>query len=145
MNRKTFLRGACALAVGLLAGLPAAHAATDDGWVLIANGPLKGVDAEMLKRIYTGRVVELDGQALRPVNLVPGTPLRRRFLAGALQQDDEDYIAYWTVRRYIGKGAPPRELRSTAEVIDYVQRTPGAIGYIEPADLKPGMVVLLRR
>lgn len=144
MNRKTFLFCAAALAVGAVSTGPA-RAGVDDGWVLVANSAIKGVDAEMLKRIYTGRVVELDGLPLRPVNLAPGSALRRRFLAGALQLDDDDYIAYWTVRRYIGKGAPPRELRNAAEVMDYVQRTPGAIGYIEPADIKPGLVVLMRR
>jgi ABC-type phosphate transport system substrate-binding protein len=117
----------------------------DDGVAVIANAPLRGIDAEALKRIYNGRMVELDGQPLRPTHLGAGAPLRRRFLAAVLQQSDEDHIAYWTVRRYIGKGAPPREIASTAELIAYVQRTPGAIGYIDAAELRPGMPVLLRR
>lgn len=53
------------------------------------------------QRIYGGRMVELDGQ-----------PLRRRFAAAVLQQCDADFIAYWTVRRYIGKGAPARTASS---------------------------------
>jgi ABC-type phosphate transport system substrate-binding protein len=113
--------------------------------VVIANAPLRGVDAEAIRRIYGGRMVELDGQPLRPVQLAAGQPLRRRFAAAVLQQSDEDFIAYWTVRRYIGKGAPPRELSRSAEVIAHVQHTPGAIGYIDAADLKPGLHVLLRR
>ena len=117
----------------------------DDALAVIAHAPLRGIDAEALKRIYSGRMVELDGQPLRPVHLGAGAPLRRHFLAAVLQQSDEDHIAYWTVRRYIGKGAPPRELGTTAEVIAHVQRTPGAIGYIDAAELKPGMHLLLRR
>lgn len=125
--------------------LPAAPARADDGVVVIANVQLRGLDAEQLRRIYTGRVVELDGQALHPVQLPGGQPLRRRFHASVLQQSEDDYFAYWTVRRYIGKGTPPPELASAADVQAYVQRTPGAIGYVEASELRPGTVVVYRR
>ncbi|MBC7857303.1 MAG: hypothetical protein H7Z39_00720, partial [Burkholderiaceae bacterium] len=44
-----------------------------------------------------------------------------------------------------GKGAPPRELASGAEVIGAVQATPGTIGYIDEGDLKPGLNVLIKK
>ena len=140
MNRQAFLRtlGACALALAL-------PARADDNVVVIANAPLRGIDPEVIRRIYTGRTIEIDGQALRPVNLPAGNGLRRRFLDSLLQQGDDDYVAYWTVRRYIGKGTPPRELADAAEVVEFVRRTPGAVGYVDMADLKPGMHVLLKR
>ena len=139
------LRGLSALLMGaalLGAGLPAW---ADDGLVQIGNAPLKGVNAEAIRRIYAGRVVEIDGTALRPVNLASGLGLRQRFFDTVLQQSEADYVAYWTVRRYIGKGAPPRELGSSAEVIAQVIATPGAIGYVDVSDLRPGLHVLLRR
>lgn len=139
MKRHAFI----ALLAGALLGL-AVPAHADDGLVVVTHTALRGLDAEALKRVYAGRVIELDGQALRPVNLPSGHPARRRFLGAVMQQDDEDYVAYWTVRRYVGKGAPPRELATPAEVVNYVRSTPGAIGYLEPADLKPGLTVVLR-
>lgn len=129
---------------GLGLGSPALRAA-DEGLAVIAHPGVKGLDLEGLKRLYTGRMVELDGLPLRPLNLPAGTALRQRFLRAVLQQDDDDYIAYWTVRRHIGKGVPPRELRSSAEVLELVARTPGAVGYVETAELRPGVSVLLRR
>jgi len=147
MQRRAFLTLAATPCAGLL--LQPLSVQADEGVVVIANAPLRGVDGEAIKRIYGGRMVELDGQPLRPVQLAAGQALRRRFANAVLQQSDEDFIAYWTVRRYIGKGAPPRELASSAEVIAHVQHTPGAIGYIDAADLKPdlkpGLHVLLRR
>lgn len=140
MNRHAFIT----LLAGALLGLAVPAAAADEGLVVVVNAPLRGLDAEALRRIYTGRMIELENQALRPVNLPPGHPVRKRFLALALQQDDDDYLAYWTVRRYVGKGAPPRELATPAEVVNYVRSTPGAIGYLDPADLKPGLTVVLR-
>jgi hypothetical protein len=148
MRRKMILqglRGLSAVLMGAALLTVSLPAGADDGLVLIGNAPLKGVNTEMIRRIYSGRVVEIDGTALRPVNLAPGNALRQRFLDAVLQQSDADYVAYWTVRRYIGKGTPPTELRSSAEVIDFVGRTPGALGYIDPAELRPGLHVLWRR
>jgi hypothetical protein len=53
-------------------------------------------------------------------------------------------VAYWTVRKHIGKGTPPRELKTAAEVMDFVQATPGALGYVSAAELRPGLNVVLR-
>jgi ABC-type phosphate transport system substrate-binding protein len=135
--------------LGLLAAALLAAASprlqADDSVIVIGHAALRALDADTVKRIYTGRVIELGGQDLRPVNLVPGHPLRQRFLASVLGQSEEDYLAYWTVRRYIGKGTPPRELDGTGMVIEYVRRTPGALGYIDAAQWAPGLNVLLRR
>lgn len=139
MKRHAFIT----LLAGALLGL-AAPAHADDGLVVVAHTALRSLDAEALKRVYAGRVIELDGPALRPVNLPSGHPARRRFLAGVMQQDDEESVAYWTLRRYAGKGAPPRELATPAEVVNDVRSTPGAIGYLEPADVKPGLTAVLR-
>ena len=70
--------------------------------------------------------------------------VRNRFLQIFLNQDEDKYTAYWTVRRYIGKGASPREMAKSSDIISFVNSTPGAIGYINEADLQPGLNVLLR-
>jgi hypothetical protein len=102
------------------------------------------MDSVTIQKIYTGKVISVSGISITPVGVKSGTTARNLFLQGFLNQDEEKYTAYWTVRRYIGKGAPPAELSSDAEVINYVQSTPGAVGYIDEADLKPGMNVIAR-
>ena len=49
------------------------------------------------------------------------------------------------MRRYVGKGTPPREFADTASLIAYIQKTPGAIGYVDDNEVTPTMNVLLRR
>jgi ABC-type phosphate transport system substrate-binding protein len=115
------------------------------GVVVIGHPVLGKVDGATLQKIFTGKVIELDGIAIKAINIKGGSALRERFLRTYLDQDEEQYVSYWTVRRYIGKGVPPRELGSTAEVIQFVQNTPGAIGYIEDGDLKPNLNVLLKK
>ena len=128
----------------VLALAPAPARAADPVPVLIGHPGLVAVDAGAVARIYTGRMIDLAGQPVTAVNAPPGSALRQRFLALYLQQDEGQYHAYWTVRRHIGKGAPPRELATAAEVIAYVQATPGAVGYIDASEARPGLNIIAR-
>lgn len=112
--------------------------------VLIGSAGMARIDATTAARLYTGRTIEVAGQAVTVVNAPVGSPLRHRFLALVLQQDDDQYRAYWTVRRHVGKGAPPRELATSADVIAQVTANPGTVGYIDASELRAGMNVLLR-
>lgn len=122
----------------------AGEASASDGVVIIGNANLRQLDANTVARIYTGKVIEVNGVAVTAVNASSGSPVRNRFLQAYLKQDEDKYTAYWTVRRYIGKGASPRELTRSVDVINFVNSTPGAIGYIDEADVQPGINVLLR-
>lgn len=126
----------------LLLANGAAQAADEGGFAVIGHSGVARVNAATLGRLYTGRAIEVGGIAATVVNLAPGVAARDRFLSQVLNLDNDRYVAYWTVRRHVGKGVPPREFRSAAELIDYVQATPGAIGYIAAAELKPGLNVV---
>lgn len=145
MQRLSFLKTLAALTVAaplLITGLPAR--AADRIVVIVAHAAVRKLDAATVRRIFTGKTVEVDGLRVVPVNAAPGSGLRQRFLADYLETSEDDYLAYWTVRRYVGKGTPPTELRQPADIIDFVSRTPGAIGYLDEADVPRGMNVVLR-
>jgi ABC-type phosphate transport system substrate-binding protein len=113
--------------------------------VVIGNSNVPKIDTATVQKIYTGKYISVAGVSVTPVGAKSGTAMRNRFLQDYLNQDEEKYTAYWTVRRYIGKGAPPVELSSSAEVISYVQATPGAVGYIDEAELRQGLNVIARK
>ncbi len=115
------------------------------GPVIIAHPGMPPLDLTTLQRIYTGKVVEVSGVRVTPINLPPGNALREQFLRRYLDQDDAKYIGYWTVRRYVGKGTPPRELDSTAQILNFISRTVGAIGYVDDVDVSTNLEVLLRK
>ena len=112
--------------------------------IVIGHPSVPKLDQTTLQRLYTGRAVEVDGRPVTVVNGQPGSIARQRFLELVLQQDDDMYRAYWTVRRHVGKGVPPRELRDAAEVQSYVQATPGAVGYVLANDLRPGTHIVAK-
>lgn len=140
--RAWLVAGSALLAVAAQGQAPA-PAPGQEGVVVIANPNVPRTDMESVQRIFTGKQIEVGGVVVVPANLSGGSPARDRFLASVLNQDDEKYRAYWTVRRYIGKGMPPRELRSAQEMISFVQSTPGAIGYVDAGELKPGTNVTI--
>lgn len=113
--------------------------------VIIGHVDMPPLDQITLQRIYTGKTVTLNGIRVTPVNLASGSELRIGFLRDYLQEDEAEYIGYWTVRRYVGKGAPPQELKSPDEMLQFVTQTTGAIGYIDETALIPEVKVLLRK
>ncbi len=115
------------------------------GVLVIGHANVPKLDEATLQKVFTGKVIDIAGVNVLAVNAALNHPSRTRFLQSYLNQDEEKYTAYWTVRRYIGKGTPPKEFASSSEIIQFVNNTPGAIGYIDEADAKPGLHVLLRK
>lgn len=130
--------------VALTVSLACAHAHAGQ-MVVIGNGNVPKMDALTIQKVYTGKTIVVSGVSITPVAFKPGTPERIRFLREFLRQDEEKYTAYWTVRRYIGKGAPPSELPGAGDIIRYVASTPGAVGYLDEDELKPGINVIVRK
>ena len=127
--------------VGLVLSGPARAAG---GVVVIGHSNLPGLDAATVERLYKGRVIEINGVAVTPVNFATGSATRTRFLRSYLNEDEDDYTGYWLVRRAVGRGAPPREIANSTAIINYVKSTPGAIAYVDEADVQPGVFVLLK-
>jgi ABC-type phosphate transport system substrate-binding protein len=130
------------LTLALAAASGASHAA--DGVVVIGHPALRQVDLETIEKIYTGKLIQVGNIFVIAVNADVGSNVRERFLQAFLKQDEGKYTGYWRVRRSIGQGKPPRELTRSIDVINFVNSTPGAIGYISEADVQPGLNVLLR-
>ena len=106
---------------------------------------MRKLDLQTVQRIYTGRVIEVDGVPVVPLHAPAGHALRQRFLADYLQQTEDGYTAYWTVRRYVGKGVPPREVWPLPDLLLVVANIPGAIAYVDEADVPAGAHIVLRR
>ncbi len=113
--------------------------------VIVAHEDVPNVTQDIIQKLFTGRTVAVDGVLVTPVNASPGDKLRSDFLQNFLNQTEEKYQAYWTVRQFVGKGRPPRNLTNTDEIIKFVRSTKGAVGYLYSKDVPEGVNVLLRK
>jgi hypothetical protein len=143
MQRRQFLI-ATTVALALPATRALAQTQSEGVLLVIGHANVPRVDAATVARLYTGRAIEAGTVTVTVFNMAVGHPLRNRFLAACLQTDEERYRAYWTVRRHVGKGAPPRDVASVAEMVEMVNRTPGAVGYVDAASAAPGLNVICR-
>ena len=143
---RTAIRTALGMTVMLWCAALAPAAVPPASVLVVAHADTPSLNEDALQKIYLGKVVEVNGMPVVPVNLAKGSALRKDFMERVMAQDDDKFIAYWTVRRYIGKGSPPKEFDSVEEQIAFIRSTPGAVGYIAAtAEVGPGLKAILRK
>jgi TonB family protein len=99
---------------------------------IIANSSVNedSISASELRRVYLQIKISLaDGTHVEPV-LENGGPAHHIFLQDYLGMSEDDLQTYYRTLLFTGKGSIPKKLGSDAEVVAYVARTKGAIGYV---------------
>ncbi len=71
-----------------------------------------------------------DGRAAQPVDLTETAATRRAFSKSVLERDVSAVRAYWQQQIFSGRGVPPAEKSSEADVLAFVRANPGAVGYV---------------
>jgi len=82
-----------------------------------------------------------DGTHVEPV-LSTGGPAHAAFLKEYLGQSGDSLQDYYRTLVFTGKGLMPKALPSDGEVVAYVARTRGAIGYVSSAAALDGVKTL---
>jgi ABC-type phosphate transport system substrate-binding protein len=120
---------AASLLLGLLLCDPLS--ARDEIAVIVANdSPEVAVDRVKMRDIYLKKILmDADGKVLIPVNLPPEHPLRRSLTETLFNKSAQQLQDYWN-QRYFHGITPPYVLHSQEAVVQFVAKTPGAIGYI---------------
>lgn len=68
-----------------------------------------------------------------PVEQAESSPIRAEFYKKVLEKEPAQVQAIWSKIVFTGKGKPPKEFKSSAEVKKAVSENVKAIGYIEKA------------
>lgn len=120
-----------ALAVAAAPSPSLAQAADDFRVVVNPANPVSSVSAEQLSRFFLRRANSWDdGQQVQPVDQPARAPVRDTFSEAVLGRAARAIVAHWQQQIFSGRGVPPTELAGDAEVVEYVQRHPGAVGYV---------------
>jgi ABC-type phosphate transport system substrate-binding protein len=116
-------------AAGIATWIPA-HA----DLVVIVNpkNPATSLSAEQAAQLFLGKSASFPGgAAATALNLVEGAALRDEFYGKVADKTPGQVKAYWAKQMFSGKGSPPKELASVAEVKKAVASDPSAIGYVD--------------
>jgi len=131
------------LVVAALALLVPVRALASDAKV-IANSSVQAdtISADDLKRIYLQEKNSFpDGTHAEPVLKKSGAA-HDSFLKEFLGLNDEALQTYYRTLVFTGRGSEPRTFSSDAEIVAYVARTRGAIGYVSTATSTDGVKTL---
>jgi ABC-type phosphate transport system substrate-binding protein len=113
--------------------------------LIVANpsvGDIPPLSPKEIAAIYLLRVtIWPDGTHIIPVNREVASDIRTDFTATVLKQDTASLAAYWNEMHFRGK-LPPLVQESEPAMLAFVQRVPGAIGYISASTPPVGVKVL---
>jgi hypothetical protein len=152
-RRRVLVVVACALGVALASSAlgPRARAVSappGSTFVLIANptNVVATVERDFIARAFLRKLRWWpDGASIQPVDLPPSSPLRRRWSQEILFRSVEAVKNYWQQLIFAGRDLPPPEMESETDVVDYVLRTAGAVGYVSPGtNLRGARVLILK-
>jgi ABC-type phosphate transport system substrate-binding protein len=103
--------------------------------VVVISNPELTISAEEIKDVFLG-----EKQFAGSVKLivVDNASAQSGFLSKYMQMDAAKYNNIWTKKSFRDGLTPPAVKSGDAEVIEYVKRTPGAVGYVSsnPAGVK---------
>jgi ABC-type phosphate transport system substrate-binding protein len=105
-----------------------------------------GVDRTFLEDAFLKKISHWpNDQVIHPVDLESGSPTRRAFSEYVLRRSIDAVKGYWQQRIFSGRDVPPPELDTDDEVVKYVLRYEGAVGYVSgAANLNGTKVVTVR-
>jgi ABC-type phosphate transport system substrate-binding protein len=122
--------------VVLVLGMSSAPRADDAGFKIIVHpkNPITSIDRDLLRNAFLKKEsVWKRGDTIRPIGVSSKSPTRDRFVRDVLKKTPAQLKTYWTQQIFSGKGVPPPEAETAADVVRYVLANPGAIGFV-PAD-----------
>ncbi len=107
-----------------------AHAAADVLAVVNDSVPEVSLSPDALQEIFLGRKTRWsDGQKIVPATLKEGQA-HEEFLRGYVRKTPHQFRNYWKTAVFTGRGTAPDAFDSPDELMEFVKKTPGAIGYL---------------
>lgn len=106
--------------------------------VVVANGSVSvtTISEDDLRETFLGTKYSLpNGAKLIPV-LLKGGPVHESFLKSYLGKSVEGFRTWWLQIVFTGQGLLPKTFDSEADLVDYVGRTRGAVGYATRASVR---------
>ena len=125
--------------VGLLGTLWLPLAAAADVVVVTGAGSsAAGLSKEQIADIFLGK-----STALTPLDQPESSPLRDEFYTKVTGKSAAQAKSYWAKMAFTGKGTPPKEGASSAEIKKALAGSPTLIGYIEKSAVDGSVKTLL--
>lgn len=122
--------------------LAAAVATAADGVFISHPAGPDAVTREEIKSILLGNKTKWDSGTLIHLAVLADGPVQEGIAQEYTARSADQFEKYWKKQVFTGKGSAPESIKSDADMIAYVAKTPGAFGYVSSAGVGPGVKVL---
>jgi ABC-type phosphate transport system substrate-binding protein len=123
----------------IMAGMAIAPALAADV-AIIANSatPFSEISSADLKQVFLGARSSLEGVTVEPVLAEEGES-HEEFLKTYVGKSDSALRNIFKSLAFTGKASMPKSFKSDAAIVQYVAKTKGAIAYVAPSAVGPGV------
>lgn len=113
-------------------------------YVVIANkdNPLSSVSMADLKRLYTGKLDNINNNSTVPVNLSLDNPAAISFLKEVVGMESADYKSFWLAQQIRGGSSAPVVKKNEADMLSFIKENYSAVGYIPKGTAPDGVKVI---
>jgi ABC-type phosphate transport system substrate-binding protein len=122
-----------------------ASSVANAGEVAIVNpkNPVGALSKDELADIYLGNAKNFPGgSSAVPLDLPESASARLDFHKAITGKNETQFKAYWAKMVFSGRGVPPKEVPSDAEIKSMVAGNPNMIGYIDKSAVDSSVKVV---
>lgn len=126
-------------------GLFAVHANAEVVVIVNPKNPASSLTTEQVAALYLGNATTFPGGG--PVAMADqpeAAGIRGTFYQKAIGRSVAQVRATWARITFTGKGTPPKELKSDADVRAFVASDPKAIGYVDASAVDSSVKAVLK-
>jgi ABC-type phosphate transport system substrate-binding protein len=112
--------------------------------VIVNNGTrVEAMSKKAVADLFMKRATKWqDGTPVVAVDQAPTSAVREQFSRAVHGKPTAAVKSYWNQQIFSGRGVPPVEMKSDAEVIAFVRTSAGAVGYVSEAAPTDGVRVV---
>ena len=112
---------------------------------VIANpdSAIASASNDEIKRLFLGKSKTVSGNKATPVDQNDKSETREFFYQVVVGKTNAQLRAYWSKLIFTGKGKPPKQLDTDADVVAAVAGDPRLVGYVDAAAVTGDVTVIL--
>jgi len=113
--------------------------------IVSASNANSALDQDTISRVFLGKTSNFpDGSQAIPVDQNEGSASREAFNDKVLGKSSSQLKAYWSRLIFTGKGTPPKESGSDADIKNLVANNPNLIGYVDSSVVDSSVKVVFK-
>lgn len=113
--------------------------------VIVHPSNANSLDEATISKIYLGREKSYaDGSSVIPMSLSETAAASTAFNEKVLKKSSSQLKAYWSKLVFTGKGTPPKEVATDADMVKLVAGNPNVMGYVDAAKVDASVKVVFK-